>query len=232
MRRAARSGTLLHVSASRSNEPRPRQDALGNKIPNPAEELALIEREIHDLKIAFERHFLSLERKPPTRRRDALHDRIRRLKSSGVMKGAVLKFRLEQLSSQFSSYDRMWTRTMSEMERGTYRRDVFKLRLRRSDAPPEVPPGPGSREAARRSEAAPEGDAQLSESQIRTLYDTLLVARKRTNESTAGLTYEGIKGTLQAQVPELLRKHHCNALDFKVVIKNGKAVLKAVPRRD
>ena len=34
---------------------------------------------------------------------------------------------------------------------------------------------------------------------------------------------------IRAQVPELMQKHKAKNIEFKVVIKGGKAILKAVP---
>ena len=56
------------------------------------------------------------------------------------------------------------------------------------------------------------------------LYLLILIA-------TTGISYESLSSTLRKQVPELLNKYECKAIDFKVVIKGGKALLKAVPRK-
>lgn len=206
---------------------KPRQDALGNKLPDPNEELTIIEKELTELKIQFEQYFLGIERKSPGRRRDLLGERIRKLKTSGTIRNTALKFRLEQLSTKFGSYDRMWQRTLTEIENGTYRRDLFKMKMkqeRATEKPLAAPP------SERKPARAAEGPA-LSDGQLRALYDTYMVARQRTNESTSGITYDALANTLRKQVPELMRKHEAKAIDFKVVIKNGKAMLKAVPRK-
>ena len=65
---------------------------------------------------------------------------------------------------------------------------------------------------------------------IRKLYDTYLVARQRTGESIAGITYEGIASRIRAQVPDLMARHKARNIEFKVVIKGGKAILKAIPQ--
>lgn len=202
-----------------------RQDALGNKIPDPSEELMLIEKELNDLKVLFEQYFLGLG-KTPVRRKDLLGEKIRRLKSSGVVRNTAQKFKLEQMQSKYGTFDRMWARTIQEMEAGTYRRDLFKLKhrqaLRAEPADAEPPPV-----AARPAPA----DNALSDGQIRALYDTYLMARQRTGESVQGITFDGLAATLKKQVPTLMQKHDCKAIDFKVVIKDGKALLKAVPRK-
>ena len=70
---------------------------------------------------------------------------------------------------------------------------------------------------------------QISDDMIRKLYDTYVVARQRTGESISGLTYESLASRLRTQVPELMARHKARNIEFKVVIKGGKAVLKAIP---
>jgi hypothetical protein len=114
----------------------------------------------------------------------------------------------------------MWDRTLREIEEGTYKRDVFKAKLRQ-----------GERENADVAAArqAPAPTHAISEANLRRLYDTYLVARQRTGESTVGLSYDSLASRIRAQVPELMQKHRAKNIEFKVVIKGGKAILKAVP---
>jgi hypothetical protein len=199
---------------------KPRQDALGNKIPEPAEEIALIEKEIQELKIAFEQFFLGMERRAPVRRRDMLNERLRRFKQASGKMPTLLKHRLDYAHAKFTAFDRMWTRTISEIESGTYKRDLFKMKLRqkKGQATPEPTAPP------------PRPPEALSEGQIQALYDAFVMARVRTNEPIDGLTVQGLSQSLRKQVPQLIQKYNCKAIDFKVVIKDNRAVLKAVPR--
>ena len=72
--------------------------------------------------------------------------------------------------------------------------------------------------------------SSLYDDKLRKLYDTYLVARQRTGERTEGITYESVAQRIRAQVPALMEKHGARNIEFKVVIKGGKAVLKAIPR--
>lgn len=198
-----------------------RQDALGNKVPDPIEELTLIEKELQELKIQFEHYVVGIDRHSPARRRDLLGERLRKLTASGTVRNTALKFRMEMLASKFSSYDRMWTRSLAEMEAGTTRRDSFRLAQRGrakvlEPAPTPTPPRP-----------AP----MLTDGQIRALFDAYVGARQRTREPTAGLTVEMLATRLRRQLPTLLSEHGAKTIEFKVVIKEGRASLKAVPRK-
>jgi hypothetical protein len=64
---------------------------------------------------------------------------------------------------------------------------------------------------------------------MKRLYKAYVGAKQRTGESTEGLTYDRLVRTLQKQVPAIQQKTGCKRVDFKIQIKEGKAVLKAVP---
>jgi hypothetical protein len=179
-----------------------------------AEELDEMDQGIVELQVLYEKYFLGIDRRPPDRERKVVSDRMRTLKTTYV-KNTALKFRLHTLFAKLISFERMWDRTLREMEDGTYHRDVFKAKLH-----------------ANRGEQKQQQQASsfhIPEDKLRKLYDTYVVARQRTGESVAGLTYDAVASKIRSQVPELLAKHKANNVEFKVVIKGGKAVLKAVP---
>ena len=65
---------------------------------------------------------------------------------------------------------------------------------------------------------------------MRRLYRAYVAAKKKVGEPTDGITYDRLVRTLQKQVPVIQKKTGCRHVDFKIEIKNGKAILKAVPR--
>ena len=212
------------------SKPKAKQDALGNKIPEPEEELRLIEKEIVELKVAFDQFFLGMDRRSPGRRRDQLWERIRRFKTSDQKLPTIFKFRFEQAQSKLAALDRGWNRTLMEIESGRYSRDLFKLKRKqqaKAGAEGEATQPPAKAKAA----APPTSASGLSQGQLKSLYETYVMARQRTNEPTQGLSMESLGKSLSKQVPALLQQFQCDAIDFKVVIKNNKAVLKAVPRK-
>jgi hypothetical protein len=328
-----------------------------------------LEEGLDALRIHFEQYFLGLVRKPPTQERAAIRAAILQLKSSFVRNTAV-KFRVNALHNRFLSYERMWDRTIREMEEGTYRRDLFKARLRRGHAEEGATPGSAARRAATSPGGAPDDDFDVDEdgpeeaaepgmppatatararagssassappgstgsigsapaggpvpiaravtagtvggapaggpvatvragvdsaaggapaggpvtnvragvdsaaggappagsrprpidstavaasrpgatrppsaarsnagadllddARIRTLHAAYVEARRRCRETTDGITVEAIGAALRKQVPELLARHGARSVDFQVVVKDGKAVLKAFPR--
>ena len=71
----------------------------------------------------------------------------------------------------------------------------------------------------------------LTDNQLQRLYQTYVGARRRCGEN-ANLRYEDMAAALRKQVPQLIEKTGAKAVEFKVVIRSGKAVLKALPRHE
>jgi hypothetical protein len=65
---------------------------------------------------------------------------------------------------------------------------------------------------------------------MRELYDAFISAKRRCNEDVSRITYDALAKSVSKQIPELMAKHKAKAIDFKVVIKDGKAILRAIPR--
>jgi hypothetical protein len=57
-----------------------------------------------------------------------------------------------------------------------------------------------------------------------------VAARKSCNQDVTGITPDAIARTIAKQTPEILKAHKASRVEFKVEVKNGKAILKAVPK--
>jgi len=78
---------------------------------------------------------------------------------------------------------------------------------------------------ARGSATKPGGGADAT----RRVYDEYLRARRAGGQSTAGLTYEKVAHSLDAQRQRLKKQHgHDREVDFEVVTKNGRTVIRPV----
>jgi hypothetical protein len=187
-----------------------------NQLPQEklAEEIDELEEGLTTLQVLYEKYFLGIDRRPPDQERKKVSTRMRELRTT-LVKNTALKFRIQTQFAKLISFERMWDRTLREMEEGTYKRDVFKAKLRQNQ--PAKP--------KEKLDKAPE----IPDDKLRRLYDTYLVARQRCGEPTDGISYESVASRIRAQVPQLLEKHKAKNIEFKVVIKGGRAVLKAIP---
>ncbi len=229
----------------RAQEEAERQDRHRNEDLGDA--CAKIEEELEALKARFEMYFLGIERREPARERQEMKRRVAHLKNQ-FTRNTGLRFRIQTLHARFLSYERMWLRSAREKEEGTYRRDILKARrhaqleerkqaekaqeaaaARGATTAPEEEPAPASLPAAP-PPPPPSPAGGMSEAQLRSIYDAYVSAKKRCNEDVSRLSYEALAKTIAKQVPELLAKYGAKSVEFKVVIKDGRAVLKAVPR--
>ena len=185
-----------------------------------AEELDELDESLTNLQVLYEKYFLGIDRRPPEQERKRVSTRLREMRSDSV-RNTALKFRVQSLFAKLISFERMWDRTLREIEDGTYKRDVFKAKLHMKERPPE-------KAAEKKQEKRPEAP-EISDDKLRRLYDTYLVARRQCGEPTDGLSYDSVAARIRAQVPQLIEKHKAKNIEFKVVIKGGKAVLKAIP---
>ena len=184
-------------------------------------ELDGLDEDMSKLQVLYEKYFIGIDRRPPDDERKRLSKRMRELRTT-VVRNTGVKFRINTLFAKLISFERLWDRTLREIEEGTYKRDVFKAKYRmnrRAEETPEQPRPPVPR-------------AEISGDKLRRLFDTYLVARQRTGESTDGLTFEKVAQRIRAQVPQLMERHGAKSVEFKVVIKGGRAVLKAIPHTE
>ena len=65
---------------------------------------------------------------------------------------------------------------------------------------------------------------------VKAIYDAYVMAKKRCGEDTRAVTLDSVASSLRKQVPELMKQHNAKSVEFKVVIKDGKAVLRALPK--
>jgi hypothetical protein len=264
-----------------------RKIAAGDQV---AKECSEVEEAIAALRMSYEQYFLGMERRPPTTEHNDLKKRLQQLKGHYVRQTA-LKFRVQSIQAKFATYERLWSRTLQEIEAGTYRRDLYKAKLHQKEqkekaaekeappekaappqqaqtpaqpaakgAPPPAKPGapatpaqgkaaapaapggaparpaaqapaPGRPPAAAAASGAGGGLAQaLSDQKLRAVYDAYVTAKRRCQEDVSKLSYEQVAANLRKQVPDLVKKSGAQGVEFKIVIKDGKAILRALPK--
>ncbi|HTP24155.1 MAG TPA: MXAN_5187 C-terminal domain-containing protein [Anaeromyxobacteraceae bacterium] len=231
------------AEADRQNRPRTEQ---------LADACAKAEEDLESLRARYEMHFLGIERREPARERQEMKRRVAKLKGE-FTRNAGLRFRLETLHARFISYERLWLRSAREKEEGTYRRDLLRARRRTQGASDgtaggnasEQPRAGVAHQAAPNAKvpAAPSGSATgvatpppvvlpaaFSEAQVRELLAAYVAAKERCNEDVSRISYEALARSVAKQVPELMARYQAKAVEFKVIVRDGRAILKAIPR--
>lgn len=186
-------------------------------------ECRAIEIGLEELKAAYEQYFLGMERQRPVGAHERLRQRFHQLQST-FNRTTSVRFRVQSLASKFLTYERLWQRTLQQIESGSYKRDLFKARRHwqeRQRKSAGEPAPPAAEAPARREE--------LSEAKLRAIYGAYLEAKKRCGEDVSKLSFDSVAAKLRSQVPQILEKHQAGGVEFKVSIKEGKAVLRVVP---
>lgn len=96
--------------------------------------------------------------------------------------------------------------------------------LGRSNAAPTSPQPATNRVIER------QGGGNQVDPQVQRVYRNLVEAKRRCNETTNNLTYEAVARSMDQQRERFRSSHGSNDVDFKVVIKDGKAFLKPEPK--
>jgi hypothetical protein len=86
--------------------------------------------------------------------------------------------------------------------------------------PPSVPSPPS------RSQT-PGSPADLSDQRLRELYSQLVDSRRKQHESTANITFDSVARTLRESGAKL-RLQHGRVIDFEVVVRDGRTVLRPI----
>jgi hypothetical protein len=98
---------------------------------------------------------------------------------------------------------------------------------REASAPTQPIRHPAPSRPDARASAPSQPDDQLSPARMRQIYGQYVDAKRKANESTAAITFEKVAANLRETATQLRAKGK-GAIDFEVVLKNGKPVLKPV----
>lgn len=206
-----------------------------------------VEERLEALRARYDMWFIGIERREPSRERDELRREVGRLKTA-FTHNTGLKFRIQTLHARFIAYERMWQRSSREKEEGTYRRDVLRARrtAKRDAAKAGAAPAPAAAAPKGAAPAAPARAPQpspqvpapaaaagvpgMTDAQLRALHAAYVDAKRRCNEDVSKLSLDALAKSVAKQLPELVQRFKGRAVDFRVVVKDGRAVLKASPK--
>ncbi len=199
-----------------------------------AEELAQLERQLRKLRIDYEKYFAGLEKREPVELREEVARAIRKY-SGATITNTGHNFKLNSLTATFSSYTSYWDRVVRQIEEGTYSRDRFRLKLKERER--------RAAEGAAGSSAPANGKAAAAETAVRFregtdpagrelqgLYEALVAAKRKAGESLDGFGPDKLAAIIKQQLPKIAKQFNCESVEFRVVVEDGKAKLKATPK--
>ncbi len=219
-----------------------------------AQEVDSVEADLHALRGQYEQYFLGMEKRPPVRAHEAVQEATR-----GAEDGALAQLVAVVPDPVAAGLHGDVRAALGADDPGDRGRDLPPRRLQGAAPAEELlaraargcPPrrrGAGRRSA--REVAAPlpprsqpplpaqptihiAGTAPpepLSENRLRSVYRAYVEAKRRCNEDTTRLSFDAVAASLKRQVPELLERHNARDVEYRVFVKDGKAILRAVPK--
>jgi hypothetical protein len=201
-------------------------------------DLEILEKQLRQLQIDWEKFFGGVERKPPVDLRTKVESVIRRY--AGVeLRNNTERFRYQNLTARYNTFNELWNKRLRAIEEGR----PVGLHLTRAIAPP--PPPPPAEPAAGSSAAGaaarrtgplpagslkeyriqnPDGDAVM----VKALYRQFVDERRKAGE-TAAVSYDNFEKLIAQQASRILTEKGAAAVDFRIEAKEGKVSLKAKP---
>jgi hypothetical protein len=73
--------------------------------------------------------------------------------------------------------------------------------------------------------------AGIDESAARDLHKKYVQAKRLLGENVDNIKYEHIVATIAKQAPAIMKQHQAKSVEFQVVIKDDKVILKATPKK-
>ena len=113
------------------------------------EQIELLERDIERLRVMYQQYFMGTLKTEPLTLRKHIYRQILQAKPAQINNTGT-RFKLRNLIQKWNGYLNMWKRTVRQIEEGTFRRDLDRVRKRREARDPrpagrteEAPEGPG-----------------------------------------------------------------------------------------
>ena len=178
------------------------------------EDLDRLEGKIAELRVLYEQYFVDVMPQPPTKLQEETVRMIRTLLRA-PFKNSANRFRLRVLISRYQTYATYWERVNKQKEEGTYSRDLFKADMR---------------EKAQEDAKLEHSRMGAAERGLKQLYDSYEAALKKAGGQTANMNFDSFKSSLMKKAKQMKEQHGVKKLHYKVVVKDGKVVVKASPK--
>ncbi|MBI3755433.1 MAG: hypothetical protein HY265_04645 [Deltaproteobacteria bacterium] len=192
------------------------------------EDLDILDSKINKLRADYEQYFVKTLKKEPSALRDEI-DRLILRYSNQQINNTSQRFRYSTLTSKYTSYKQFWNRILRQIEEGTYERGAaFGAKMPAASVIPE----PGQR-----PEAVPSPSGGLKEKspaaddRFKTVYQHFMEAKKSAGESVVDMPYEKFTQAIAQQTEKVKNDLNCNDVEYKVVVKDGKAKITLVPKK-
>ena len=102
------------------------------------------------------------------------------------------------------------------------------VRPRAAEPPAPARPAKPTSATAKPTRLLPGG---VTEKEAHALYDRYVQAKKLVGDRVDNLSYDKIVSTISKQAPRIMKQYDAKAVEFNVVLKEDKVILKAKPKK-
>jgi hypothetical protein len=187
------------------------------------EEVAIIESELNQLIYEYEMFFKGYEKVEPVKKREKLKREIMTLQTLRI-NNPIIKQKAANLTHKFATFQRKWDGIWLQIENGTYKIDKYKIKIRKKLSKKQE----NDVENKEINDINENNENNVPEVKN---YDKLLNKYEVTQKLLGVdkvLNKELLSKKLQEQAEVLKRKYKAKDIDFKVIIKDGKATIKPI----
>jgi hypothetical protein len=183
------------------------------------QEVAIIERELNALIHEYEMFFQGHERIEPVKKRQKIKKDILNLQNLRI-NNPIIKQKAANLTHKFALFQRKWDNIWLQIEKGTFKIDRYKMKIHNKLK--------GKEEGKKDKITNDISDKPKNYDKLLNKYEVtqkLLGVNKKLNK-------EVLSKKLQQQAEILKKKYKAKDIDFKVIVKNGKATIKPILIKD
>lgn len=201
-----------------------------------SDQLDGLERKIQLLKVEYDKYFMGIIKRPPSKEREEIEVFLRNF-GRATIRNTAINFRFQGLKARFLTFDQYWQRILKQIEEGTFKRDQFRYSLKqKEDELTRQQEEANKLEEQRLAEEKRKEEARRAardtvedRDRLGLLFKEFIQRRQECRERTDNVQYDKMVDFMKQQTDALKQKYSCRAVEFQVVIDGGKTKLKAVP---
>ena len=204
------------VRSQNRSQSRAKKGTFGVGVDEPTveEQLARLEEDVRRLKIEFDIYFNGAAKRPPYDTKNRVDTLIKRLGDDRTLNYAQ-RFHYNSLASRYTAFRDLWRRTLQGREEGRDPATAARATVRQEQT-----------EAFNRAIFVC-ADAHKDVATVKSLYNSLLEAKRRCGEPTADFSFPRFHRLIASKADGLKERLGCERVRFSVDVEGGHVSFKA-----
>jgi hypothetical protein len=191
----------------------------GETVPTIDEQLTRLEEDIRRLKVEFDIYFNGASKRPPYDTKGRVDTLMKRIADDRALTYAQ-RYRYNSLASRYNSFRDVWRRTMQGREEGRDPMSAARANVKED------------RRVKSEQVSFVCLDAHKEVEIVKSLYDSLLDAKRRCGEPTDDFSFPRFHRLIASKADGLKERLGCDKVEFSVVVESGHVSFKARADRE